>query len=1410
MIAAANGVPPNSSDQDLHPRIEAAYTDLGKLQDHLGQSEKAQASHKIALKYKNSSEIVQENNQSAQPSYLGKGADSTRDTSRIPAETTPDAITFNPPEADDVESTLLRLKKLRLKERHSSVYIPVHAKASLLAHDETRFPLMEKIKGWLANYQKVFLLLGDSGSGKSTFNRELERELWESYEPKGLIPLHINLALIDKPESDMIAKQLRMANFTESQIQELKIHRKFILICDGYDENQQAQNLYTSNRLGEPGGWQAKMVISCRSDYIGFDYRKRFQPGDRNHPGELALFQEAVITPFSTAQIQDYIDQFVSVHQPLWKAEQYKKALDLVPSLRELMRTPSLIAFSLEVLPQIVEPGQGLSASCITRTAFYDHFVKHWLEQGKKQLEEKDTNPEARATLERLCNQGFTQKGFDFIKRLSVAIYTKQGGRPIVHYWTNDEGSWKAAFFGREDDKQLLRQACPLIQSGNNYRFVHRSILEYGLALAVFDSNSDLRDMEKDEAASAIIAPCLSSPLAWKSFVNEPSFLQFLEERVHHEPAFKQLLLNFIELSKADKQWSTAAANAITILVRAGVQFIGADLQRVRIPGADLSYGVFESAQFQGADLENANLRGVWMPQANLNEAQMKGAQFGELLYLTQENNVKSMVYSPDGRTFVVGLENGRINVYLTSSWEKLWTSTDHSNDISSLSYSPRSDQFASSSCDEGIRIWDVITGSCRHVLTGHSWAVTHVVYSPRGDQVASSGADNTVRLWDTTTGRCSRTLKGHTECVFRVEYSPRGNQLASCSADLTIRLWDAESGVCSSTISGHSGWIRSVVYSPQGNRIVSASDDNTVRLWNVETGVCLHILRGHDYEVNLAIYSPKGDRVVSASKDTVRLWDVEDGTLQHTIIANHSDTANNVAFSPRGNRVASCSQGNTITLWDPESGASRQILLGHTGSTSGVAFSPKGSLIASSGYDKTVRLWDVKSGPSRHVSVGHHGEVLGVKPSPKGDQFASNGSDGTIRLWDMESRTCRHTLTGHDGPIMGIAYAPGGGQIASTSTDMTVRLWDVATGECRKSLTGHTNWIPCIAYSPQGRQIASCDIDSKVLLWDVESGVCSYILHGHQKPVNVVIYSPRENQVASVSDDATIRLWDTKTGVCLHTLAEHSKGVLTAAYSPRGNQIVSGSKDKTIRLWDVQTGKCLHTLEGHDGLVNMVAFSPRGDQIASASKDMTVRLWDAQTGVCSRILSGHFHIVYVVAYSPQGDLVASASKDKTVRLWDTLSGQCRGEIQVNCIANGVTWAPSRDGLYLIVGFEDGSVRMWQVMKDGDRYDVRLQWRATKAELTVTGVSIQDVQGLSPSNRKLLVQRGAMGRPVQHLRDARRVVSMAGIFLQSKPSSNKMADDPSPAASKPSVDESEQAIKQARESERLKVRRYSA
>ncbi|KAF9983856.1 hypothetical protein BGZ65_001352, partial [Modicella reniformis] len=1062
----------------------------------------------------------------------------------------------------DVEANLRQLRKQRLTERGNAVYIPPQAKANSHASNDSGFPLMENVKEFLRSDRKVFLLSGDSGAGKSTFNRELECDLWQAYTKNtGRIPLHINLPAIDKPEHDMIAKQLRKAEFTEPQIRELKFHRKFILICDGYDESQQTHNLYTSNRLNQPGEWDAQMVISCRSEYLGVDYRDRFQPGDRNNQSDPSLFLEAVITPFTLDQIQAYIKQYVFVHQPLWQTEDYNQALESIPSLKDLVTNPFLMSLSLEVLPRMMDPGQQLSATRVTRVALYDQFVEQWLERGKKRLGEKDLSPQARSAFEGLSDEGFTQHGIEFLKNLAVAIYKKQDGHPVVIYSrVKGELSWKDLFFSRDDEKKLLREACPLTRKGNQHRFIHRSLLEYGLALAVFDPQDwressapeptstrrgsvssiqsfEIRGSEEDVVSTDEHEPDLNSPLVWRDFVNDSSLLQFLEERVQQEPVFKQQLLAYIEHSKKDKKWRTAAANSITILVRAGVQFIGEDLRYIRIPGADLSYGVFDSTQLQGADLRKANLRGVWLRQADLSRTQMTGVQFGELPLLTEDSEVKSSAYSPDGVFLAVGLFNGDVNVYTISTWEKTRKMTGHSGKVRSLVYSPKGVQMASGSEDKTVRLWEVESGKCLHTLTDHGDCVVCVVYSPQGDQLASVSDDNTVRLWDIVTGECLRTLTSHVNGVFAIVYSPNGNQIVTASSDHTVQFLDVGTGVCSNTLMGHSGWVRSVVYSPQGDLVASASDDMTIRLWDVSTGTCRQLLTGHTNAVYSVAYSPKGGQVASASVDaTVRLWDVESGACRQ-ILTGHSGPVLIVAYSPQGDQLASGSYDKTVRLWDLKAGASRHVASGHSADVMDIMFSLRGGRIASGSRDSTIRLWDVETGACRKTLRGQNNTVFGVAYSPQGDLIASGGADKTLRLWDVETETCRHTLTDHRDIVYGVAFSPQGDQIASASDDKTVKLWDVRTGDCQRTLTGHTGVVFSVVYSPNGNQIASSSGDKIVRLWDAETGVCNQSLIGHSDVVTSVVYSPQGDQLASASFDKTVRLWDVETGVCSKTL---------------------------------------------------------------------------------------------------------------------------------------------------------------------------------------------------------------------------------------------------------------------------------
>ncbi|KAG0291564.1 hypothetical protein BGZ96_005064 [Linnemannia gamsii] len=562
--------------------------------------------------------------------------------SRLPLPTSSPLLT-RVQNIPDVEYDIHKLRLQRLEERRRGVYIPPQAKPNLKAGNDTLFPLMEKVQEFLAGHRQVFLVLGNSGAGKSTFNLEMENTLWRGYKHHGPIPLYINLPTIDDPAHDLIEKQLQYYNFSEPQIQEMKLYREFVLICDGYDESQLKINIFTTNNFNQTGQWKVKMVISCRTQYLGQEYRSRFQPHstDRYQRVAVDLFEEAVVAAFTRAQIQQYVEEYVkelsavdiAQDQPSWTAGEYMDKLINIPNLLDLVSNPFLLSLSLDALPSVVKSQKDLSAIRITRVQLYDSFVRRWLQVNCTRLEQSPLSESERSELYLLVEDDFLYHGTYFQKELATAIFMEHEGNPLVKYiHLRDKATWKSAYFAPEGQAKLLRESSTVMRTGAFFRFLHRSLLEYFYSRTIYDpcdyesdgDNSDNRESTFD----------FKSCLAQKNIVVEPSIMQFLAERVSQNPLFKQRLLDAIEESKADaveEPIKVAAANAISVLVRGGVSFNGADLRRVKIPGADLSAGQFDSAQFQGADLTGVNLSKCWLRQADMSDAHMEGVRFGEL-----------------------------------------------------------------------------------------------------------------------------------------------------------------------------------------------------------------------------------------------------------------------------------------------------------------------------------------------------------------------------------------------------------------------------------------------------------------------------------------------------------------------------------------------------------------------------------------------------------------------------------------------------------------------------------------------------------------------------------------------------------------------------------------------------------
>ncbi|EJF60485.1 hypothetical protein DICSQDRAFT_171157 [Dichomitus squalens LYAD-421 SS1] len=206
---------------------------------------------------------------------------------------------------------------------------------------------------------------------------------------------------------------------------------------------------------------------------------------------------------------------------------------------------------------------------------------------------------------------------------------------------------------------------------------------------------------------------------------------------------------------------------------------------------------------------------------------------------------------------------------------------------------------------------------------------------------------------------------------------------------------------------------------------------------------------------------------------------------------------------------------------------------------------------------------------------------------------------------------------------------------------------------------------------------------------------------------------------------DCTIILWDSD-GRLVQEWVAHPGSVL--AFSPDSRYLVSGSLYGNIAVWDVSQGaRKIATLEGHTQLVNRCVWSPDGTLIASGSWDQTVRLWDTRAfqqlhvldvatftntfvhGVCLSsdgrwlVLTGfNMCCVWDVGRSAMhkdfGIARGEDVKDKAAT--DEENEEDKGEqdkkhedADPRCYAAAL----NAQGTHLATGYEDGSVRIWDV-----------------------------------------------------------------------------------------------------------------
>ena len=449
------------------------------------------------------------------------------------------------------------------------------------------------------------------------------------------------------------------------------------------------------------------------------------------------------------------------------------------------------------------------------------------------------------------------------------------------------------------------------------------------------------------------------------------------------------------------------------------------------------------------------------------------------------------IAFSPDGRLLAAGgdddmvvvwdVAGGRVKGQPLIAHPGYEHRDDSANDVRSIGFSPDGRSLAAASNDGRVWLWNLETGELAGDPLGDGSDPTRhemraVAFHPtNGSLLASGNLDGNVVLWDLQSRRARLTVAAPAG-VNGVAFSPDGGLLSSANDDGSITVWKMDSGeLLHPPLPAHLTRARSVAFSPDGSLLASSGNDSKIVLSDPRTGqVSGEPLTGHTDSAYDVAFSPDGTKLATASADlTARIWDVKTRRSEAAPLA-HAASVNVLAFAPDGHTVVTASRDRTSILWRLDGQGRLATVAHHAGSANAVTVSPNGRLVASGGDDDGVILVDT----SGEVRLEQFGEaVTSVAFSPDDRYLAAGSWDSQIFVWEVASR--RLVMRLQDDPtdgVLTIAFAPDGRTLASGGVKGLVRLWDLETAALRTVLHGPDR------PGPDGRgSMASIDVDPAV-----------------------------------------------------------------------------------------------------------------------------------------------------------------------------------------------------------------------------------------------------------------------------------------------------------------------------------------
>ncbi len=651
-----------------------------------------------------------------------------------------------------------------------------------------------------------------------------------------------------------------------------------------------------------------------------------------------------------------------------------------------------------------------------------------------------------------------------------------------------------------------------------------------------------------------------------------------------------------------------------------------------------------------------------------------------------------SKMLSPDGKLFVAGKSDGRIQFWNTYTGALEATLTENKDYIHSMAYSQDGKLFAAGNGNQTIHLWDAI--STEHIATFKTsyQAIEALAFSPDAS-ILAIGTHKELHLWNFKTGESIPTA-GH-EDIEALTFSPDGKILASGSSDTTIRLWDTKSGRLIDTLIGHSGSITSLAFRAQdkgqntlNTTLVSLSEDKTAIKWYIKSiidteavvEISPHLVAspavGEQLTFNISMNKAKNiigfEVTLDFDTSALRYVSSERGSfLPENATFSVSDTyPNRIKIESTFRKGSSSGEGVlasiTYEVLDRKDSTVHlpKVILEQDDSSHTRPLVKDAAVFRSRKKMSThIDATQVELPKGAFARIGK-GTINDIKISRDNSRIAIASSLG-IWLYDAFTGHELALLTDDNLGVESIMFSPTDEKVVGISDDGTVRIWNALTYQLLRTLKPEHEFCP-IAFSPDGGTLAY----GKKLL-DLNTGqIKSELIWKDPYDVRTLAFTPDGKTLATANQHNKIRLWDIHTGIEKDVIHEgisyNTRGQLLT-FSPDGSSLAASlldhnGRNNKIYLWNTHTGELQKNYEDKSNSYVCLStyFSLEGELITVSrhwhNRGLYIRNFHTEEDLV--VCNGHTGFIKLATVSDDKTTLASASMDGTILLWDIATGK--------------------------------------------------------------------------------------------------------------------------------------------------------